>query len=248
MDSSYAEKTFADPNPLKRFAHRRRLRDALGLITTSHEPRRVLDFGAGNGELLKRAVEIWPGAELMCYEPDAGRMNQAREHLAGVPGVSFLDSTDQLSGIRADTIFCLEVFEHLPEPESDEAFGHMRRLLGATGQAVISVPIETGLPALVKGLFRMMRRYGEFDAQARRIARAVLARPVSGRPRVRLESGSDYYLHHLGFDHREFERKLATRFRILKHCCSPMGVFGPALNFEISYLIESRDEDGPTPT
>jgi hypothetical protein len=189
---------------------------------------------------------MWPGAELMCYEPDAGRMSQARDHLSGVPGVSFLDSADQLSGIRPDTIFCLEVFEHLPEAESEKAFGQIGRLLRAKRQAVISVPIETGLPALIKGLFRMMRRYGEFDAQARRIARAVLARPVFGRPRVRLESGSEYYLHHLGFDHRQFERKLATRFRILKHCCSPIGVFGPGLNFEISYLIESRDGNGPT--
>jgi hypothetical protein len=47
----------------------------------------------------------------------------------------------------------------------------------AGGHLIIGVPVEIGFPALYKGLFRMWRRFGAFEASWRDVWDCVAHRP-----------------------------------------------------------------------
>jgi hypothetical protein len=175
-------------------------------------------------------------------------LQQARDNLAGLRGIEFTDSISGCPPGSVDLLFCLEVFEHLPVAESEQALHTIGRLLGAAGHAVIGVPVEIGLPALYKGLFRMLRRYGEFDAKPGHILRCAMGRPPANRPAVELMPGAHYHLHHLGFDHRRFRERLHREFRAVRHSVSPLRWGGAWLNAELNLLVAGSPEpsrDGP---
>jgi SAM-dependent methyltransferase len=175
----YADITTRDPNPVKRWLQGRRFSDALKVLNGARlgDSLRVLDFGAGNGELVRQMVRIAP-IEAFVFEPTPSLMAEARQNLAGQDSVVFLHSLDSVEPGTFDYVFCLEVFEHLPEGEMVKAIAEIHRLLKADGVAVIGVPHEVFLPAMIKGLFRMSRRYGDFDA--RRPGNVLAA--LCGRP------------------------------------------------------------------
>lgn len=237
---SYAEKTFSDRNRIKRLLQRRRLCDALRLAKGLQTPRRIVDLGAGNGELCKQLAQCYPDAEIVCYEPHPDIMAQARENLAGVANVSYCTNPGQLPQGPVDMVFCLEVFEHLLPAEQVRVLDIMQRLLGRAGRAVIGVPVETGLPALYKGLFRMARRFGEYDARPGHVLRSMIGRPPMDRPAVELMPGAYFYLHHLGFDHERFRRQLAEWFEIARASFSPLPALGGWINAEACYVVAPR--------
>src|SRR5918997_1631267 len=112
----YSEKTTQDRNPLKRFVQRRRLADALS--TLRHlDPGfsgRLLDYGAGGGELTGMLARRFPASNVVCYEPEPDLFEEAKEDLAGLRNVELVSSFEDLKGRRFEYAFCLEVFEHLP--------------------------------------------------------------------------------------------------------------------------------------
>ncbi len=235
---AYAYLTTLDPNPVKRWLQRRRFADALGVLRYSRQGGRlrVLDFGAGNGELVFQMRNV-ASVDASVFEPAPFLMAEAREKLAHVNSVVFVESLDSLESEAFDYVFCLEVFEHLPEKETTAAIAEIHRLLKPGGLAVIGVPHELFLPALFKGLFRMGRRYGDFDARLRNIIAAFLGRPPSQRPAMDLYPGIPYHFHHLGFDYRALERSLRTRFQLLKKWFSPFPILGATLNSEVYFLV-----------
>jgi SAM-dependent methyltransferase len=234
---SYAKKTFEDSNSVKRYFQKSRLKAALRLAGPIRDPGVIVDFGAGNGELCKHLAVKFPMAEITCYEPHPELMEQARENLAGASNVIFAGEPSQLPVSSTDLLFCLEVFEHLPEPEFGAAMKQVDSALADDGVAVIGVPIETGMPALYKGLFRIIRRFGEFDTRPRNIISALVGRPPTDRPVVELLPGSWFYLHHLGFDHRRFRASLGARFKLLKFSASPFPILGAAINSEANFVV-----------
>jgi SAM-dependent methyltransferase len=237
---SYAAKTFADRNPVKRLFQRARLNDALHLARGVVRPRLIIDFGAGNGELCRLLSRQFPGAGIVCYEPHPELLAEALENLAGVEGVTFLSDPERLPRASADLLFCLEVLEHLPEREFDVALDQVEAMLAGDGVAIIGVPVETGFPAFYKGLFRVMRRPGDFDARPGNIVSAMLGRPPGERPAVELMPGSWFHLHHLGFDHRRFRRELERRFEVQRHSASPVPWLGEAVNSEVTFRVKNR--------
>ena len=236
---TYEGITIRDPNPVKRWIHGRRFSDALKVLREARPgtPPRVLDFGASDGELVRRMAD-GPPVRAWVYEPEADALSQAKRKLAGLDWVTLADSLDGLEPGSFDYVFCLEVLEHLPAKETDEALAAIGRMMKPDGRAVIGVPLEIGLPALAKGLFRMSRRYGSFDAAPGNIARAVVGRPPAQRPAREVYPGYYYYDSHLGFDYRSLARRLADgRFEILGKWCCPLPWLGTLLNSELYYLI-----------
>jgi hypothetical protein len=67
---------------------------------------------------------------------------------------------------------------------------------------------------MLKGLFRVCRRYGSFDAIPRNIFAAFRDRPPSHRPITDISPGVAYHFHHLGFDYRTLEDQLRVRLRL----------------------------------
>ncbi len=238
---TYENITFSDPNPVKRWIHRSRLTRAIALVESFPEPRSIMDFGAGNGELCKRLASRYPHAKTICYEPIPAQLVEARQNLANVRGVSFLSDMDGVEAGSLDLIFCLEVFEHLPPAEMQGAFSDLKRVLAKDGHLVVGVPVEIGVPALYKGVFRMMRRYGEFDATARNVAACVIGRPPD-RPVHKFDDRHGFYYHHTGFDHRRFLSSLRAVFDVCSMSASPfprLGVLNPEL-----YAVAKRKKIG----
>jgi SAM-dependent methyltransferase len=238
---AYADLTVRDPNTVKRWLQRHRFADAIGMLPlTGAEPLRILDFGAGDGELVRLAAVRRP-IEACVYEPTPRLMAEAKEKLSGMPGVTFAASLGTVASERFDYVFCLEVFEHLPPAETDAALAELHRLVKRDGFVIIGVPHELFLPALFKGLFRMTRRYGAFDASPKTVLAAVMGRPPSDRPSMEIAPGFAYYGAHLGFDYRELERKLPARFHVVRRWFSPVPVLGSVLNSEVYYLLQKTD-------
>jgi predicted SAM-dependent methyltransferase len=82
-------------------------------------------------------------------------MVEARGKLAAFDSVTYAESLGSVESESFDYVFCLEVLEHLPAKETIAAIAEIHRLLKPAGAAVIGVPHELFLPALVKGLFRV---------------------------------------------------------------------------------------------
>lgn len=239
---AYADITTRDSNPVKRWLQHRRFSDALAVLanTDATATLRILDFGAGDGELVHQMVSI-NRVEPWVYEPTPSLMAEAREKLAASGSVRFVEDLGLIESESFDYIFSLEVFEHLPEKETAAAIAGIHRLLKPAGLAVIGVPHELFLPALCKGLFRASRRYGEFDASPGNIFKAVTGHPPQQRPVAEIHPGLRYHFHHLGFDFRVLERMLKQRFQLRRKWFSPVPMLGAVLNSEVYFLLQKAN-------
>lgn len=237
---AYSDITFKDKNPIKAWLQSRRLVVAAQMGNSHTPPTSIVDFGAGNGELCKLLAQRFPQAKLICYEPTPNLLEEARANLADLPQVVFCDAIEQVPSGSADLVFCLEVFEHLPLKETQAALAQFNRVLTEQGQAVIGVPVEIGLPALYKGIFRMSRRFGAFDASISNVLRATFGRPPTQRPVAEIAPGFAFHFDHLGFDHRQLHALLAAQYIVKKTTTSPFSLFGPWLNPEANFLLQKH--------
>jgi trans-aconitate methyltransferase len=235
---SYADITRNDRNPVKRFLQRRRLSDALSLIKEPAQPRTIIDFGAGDGELCRILASRFPKARIFCYEPAPSLREDAVALLRDIPQVVIAAAVDALPQGAGDLVFCMEVFEHLPDQQTADALKAIHRLLSPEGTALVGVPVEVFAPAMLKGMFRMTRRRGDFDANVSNIVRAALGFPPRDRPVAEIMESAPYYYQHLGFDHRRLRRQLKERFRILRTVGSPVKAFPAWLNSEVYFLLQ----------
>jgi PPOX class probable F420-dependent enzyme len=245
--SRYSGITVHDRNPVKSYLQRRRLRDALSVLDDLGEDfaGRILDFGGGSGELSRILAGRFPRANVFCYEPSPVLLEEAKQNLSGFKNVVFLRSLRRLKYRRFSYVFCLEVFEHLPRRETVHTIREINRLLGREGTLVVGVPNELFIPALIKGLFRMTRRYGSFDARPVNVLRAALGRPPKRRPVREITPGLPYHFHHTGFDHRKLRIKLSETFELARQFASPVG--GVLLGTEIYFILRKRDRRARRP-
>jgi SAM-dependent methyltransferase len=234
---TYSNLTFKDKNPIKRWLQSRRLIAATQLAN-GMSPECILDFGAGNGELCKLIALQFPKAKIVCYEPTPYLMAEAKENLAEFSQIHFVTDVTQMIDSSVSIIFCLEVFEHLPEVETEVALGQFERLLTSDGNVVIGVPIEIGIPALYKGIFRMLRRFGNFDASFKNVLLAALYSPPADRPVTEIAPGFAFHAEHMGFDYRKLQAALQKRFSVQSVKTSPFSFFGTFLNPEANFLLQ----------
>lgn len=234
----YASLTTQDRNPIKRRLQNLRLQHSLHSLkeTKPDFEGNMLDFGAGNGELFKRLAHRFPAATMYCYEPTEGYRQQAIANTGELVNVKVIGSTQQVPVESFDYIFCLEVLEHLPDVEIDKALAEFKRMIKVEGRIIIGVPIEIHLAALLKGLFRLNRRFGEDDARFGNILKAAIGKPPMNRPVEDLESGVPYIIRHIGFDYRRLRERLQSMFVIEKEYGSPIPLLPDCINFE-KYFI-----------
>jgi len=234
---SYSDITINDPNPIKRFLQRGRFNDALKLYPSILDDYTVLDFGGGDGELVLRLAESDSKSKFICYEPADSMFEQAKQKLSGKERISLINTLTPIPPNSIDLIYSLEVFEHLPEKEAIDALEAIHTLLKPKGFLIIGIPNELFFPALYKGLFRMFRRYGEFDATLINVLQCVVGKPPATRPVGEISPGQDYHFHHLGFDHRKLKDKL-SKFIFLKCTYSPFPMLGEWINPEVFYVLQ----------
>ncbi len=240
---SYSEITFRDKNPVKRWLQRQRLDSAITLCSRlKRPPETICDFGAGNGELCKSLAEHYPNTTIICYEPTPKLLLDARQNLNSVSNVEFIQDIRSVSLETLDLVFCLEVFEHLPPEETAHALQTISDLLTPDGTVVIGVPVEIGFPALYKGLFRMLRRYGAFDANWKNVAFAFLMQPPKDRPVSEIAPGLRFHHAHLGFDFRSFRETVRSHFKLKRVSASPFAALGSWFMPELYFVAEKADK------
>ena len=237
---TYAQITTGDANPLKRWLQGRRLDDALRHALAargSDWPTRALDFGGGNGALSLRLHSQRPSCEIACFEPASSLRAEAEQLLAGTD-VAVLAAIEP--GDHYDLVLCCEVLEHLPPAEARQALSDAHAVLAPSGRLVVGLPNELFGAALVKGLFRMARRHGEYDARFGTIAAATIGRPRLDRPVQQLD-GLAFIYHHAGFDYRLACRQLEeSGFRITGSFGSPFPALPLWCNTEIYLVCTAR--------
>lgn len=238
---SYASITFSDKNPFKQWLQRQRLVTAMKLCGEALEnaPQTMCDFGAGNGELCKLLAARYQSAKLICYEPAPYLLSEARENLSAIARVEFWQDIQNVALGTLDVVFCLEVFEHLPPEETIQALQTISDLLKPDGIVILGVPVEVGVPALYKGLFRMSRRSGAFDANLKNIVSAFFYRPPGNRPTTEIAPGIRFHCEHIGFDFRRLKKALGSYFKLRRVSASPFAIFGSWLMPEV-YFVASK--------
>jgi len=238
--SHYANITFNDRNGIKRWLQRKRLTESLRLVGPTFQPNCIVDYGAGNGELIKTLATLYPAAKIICFEPTTNLMEEAKKNLNGIPNIIFTETVETIAASSVDLLFCLEVFEHLPSKETEDAFSVFKRILSDRGKIVIGLPIEVGIPSLYKGLFRMVRRFGAYDARIGNILRSFAYLPPRHRPCGEIAPGFSYHFDHMGFDYRAFKADLRKHFVIDRMEGGPFPAFGALFNPEINFLVRPK--------
>ncbi len=245
---SYADITFLDKNPIKRWLQAKRLVSAMNLCShLSREPEVICDFGAGNGELIKLLAIRYPNAKLICYEPTPSLLEEARNNLSDIAKVEFYQDITGVALDCVDVVFCLEVFEHLPPDETYDALRKMYDVLKRKGVLIIGTPVEIGIPALYKGMFRMLRRYGSFDATIKNVWLSFLKRPPSERPCSEIAPQFKFHFEHMGFDFRRLKQIISMHFRLREMSTSPISWVGTWIMPEV-YFVAEKTSHGRSPS
>lgn len=107
------------------------------LIAALH-PRWLLDVGCGSGYTAKLLKERAPGLVVHGVDISGVALQRARAHVDQVWQVDLDKSELPVPSGRYDTVACVEVLEHLYDP--DHALQEIARVLVPGGHAVLTVP------------------------------------------------------------------------------------------------------------
>src|SRR6185295_7203547 len=137
----YAKKQIHSRSALISWSHRGRFATGLRLAGEVGGVR-VLDYGCGDGTFLAMLLQTQSAPQLAVgAEVHRSLVDDCRTRFKGHARLRF-DLVDDLSRPEVhgsfDTIFCMEVFEHVVEPAP--MLDRLHRLLAPGGALVISVP------------------------------------------------------------------------------------------------------------
>lgn len=209
---------------------------------------KLLDYGCGDATFLDsvadRVAEGW-GADVA---PD--QLADCAKRLAALPHLHFCH-VDELTGPRHDAAYdvvtCMETLEHCTEPVVERVLADLNRLCAPAGRVVISVPIETGLPFLLKYALRTLagwrglsdyaqyERYPLGDAVRMLTARSatVVRRPVYGPP------GRESHSHY-GFNWRRLRERVRAVLRLDRTHFSPLGWLDGVVSSQAWFVCRPR--------
>jgi SAM-dependent methyltransferase len=151
-----------------------------------------------------------------------------------------LDCAEYLGGY--DVIVCMEVLEHVVE--RDVVLESFERLLSKSGRLVISVPVETGLPLVVKEVVRHVagwRKLGDYPGNTAYSFREYFASVCAGsrqhlvRPIHKDGTGRSFH-DHKGFNWLVLRQALSRRFRIERVVSSPFMWLPPHLASQVWFI------------
>jgi glycosyltransferase involved in cell wall biosynthesis/SAM-dependent methyltransferase len=228
-EGHYYRKQLGCDSSVIAWSHRSRFEVGLGLIGTA--PRKLLDYGCGDGTFLAMAADrigTGCGADI-----DAAQTDEARRRLASYTNLQFCTIPDLSAPVHSsayDVVTCMETLEHCLEDVVQIVLRDLARLVAPDGRVIISVPIETGPTFLLKLLVRKAaawrglsdyRHYESYSgADALRMIfagkRGPIARPVHGGP------GSPSHSHH-GFNWKALREQVREHLVIESTHFSPLG-------------------------
>jgi SAM-dependent methyltransferase len=245
----YAAKQIFCRDRLIAWSHRRRFELGLTLARTL-TGKRVLDYGCGDGTFLALLMAgDAPPALAVGAELEGFQVEDCRARLGGRPGLRFL-SIESLDDPRHDGAYdgvvCMEVLEHVVA--LDTVIDRLWRLLADQGTLLVSVPVETGLPLLIKQTARRIagwRGIGDYPGSSPYTVREYLAgvfagpRPHLVRPVYGAETDRPFH-DHKGFNWMVLRDRLSTRFVIERLVASPLPWLGPHLATQVWFVGRKR--------
>lgn len=234
----YSSYTHGDSFAPKRWAHQRRFDDALKLVA-SRKPASLLDYGCGDGFLLKLARERWPVARLVGYDPLPNMAAQARQLLVGT-SINIVEQLNEVTPETFSVVTCLETCEHLVPEELERVLTDIERLLDSQGLAIFSVPVELGPVSLVKNIYRALRRKKYENLTLANVLSATFGRAPTQF--VNMALGHPYIFSHIGFDHRKFQRQLENHFMVVRIVATPWPGLGAWLNPTVNFVVQLKQQ------
>lgn len=245
----YARSQLYSPSSLIAWSHRGRFAAGLHLAGQVGGGK-VLDYGCGDGTFLALLAES-PGAPATAVgvEIQDAVVEDCRRRFIGHPTLRFgLVEDLRRPGEAAsyDAIYCMEVLEHVVDP--DPLLAEFEQLLAPGGALVISVPIEIGLPVVAKQLVRRIagwRGVGHYPGTTGytplELLRSVCAGPAQhvARPVHRREDGSAF-CDHKGFNWRRLRVQLQQRFDVVRESTSPLPWLGPQFGSQRWFVARKR--------
>ena len=249
-EGHYARKQLLSKDRLIAWSHRRRFETGLRLARPLAAGRRVLDYGCGDGTFLALlaggrpapagAVGAEAGAELV---EDCRRRHGARQPLRFVHADE-LDAPEHRAGY--DLVVCMEVLEHVVGPE--RLIERLAALVAPGGRLLASVPVETGLPLVLKQAVRRVagwRGIGDYPGTAPYTAgellRGVFAGPRQhlARPVYETPAGRPFH-DHKGFNWMFVRGLLARHLAVERTLGSPLLWLPPHLGSQAWFLARKR--------
>src|SRR4051812_6930803 len=244
----YAGKQIFSRDRLVAWSHGRRFATAVALAGR-FAGQRVLDYGSGDGTFLALAMmeggapALGVGAELNAHTVEECRARYVQEPRLQFVQVADLDRSEHAG--QYDAVFCMEVMEHVVDWEPEIA--RLKTLLKSGGTLIISVPVETGLPLVVKqGVRRIAgwRKVGHYPGTSPyslgEMARSVFASGTQHLTRPVFDSGSGPFHDHKGFNWMVLKARLARDFTIERVEASPFGWLGPHLATQAWFIARRR--------
>jgi SAM-dependent methyltransferase len=249
-EGHYAKKQILSKDRLISWSHRARFEVGLRLAREYAAGRRVLDYGCGDGSFLAMLTEgsdaVTPrtavGAELSdgLIEDCRRRLGERLDFLL----VAELDKEKHRGAY--DLVVCMEVFEHVVD--AAPVVERLERVLAPGGRLVISVPVETGLPLLVKQAARRVAGWrgigdypgtsgytlGELWAGVVASTRQHITRPVHIAP-----DGTRFH-DHKGFNWMRLRETLAESFHVERTLGSPVAWLPPHLGSQAWFVLRGR--------
>jgi SAM-dependent methyltransferase len=244
----YARKQLFSRDRLIAWSHGRRFDTAVGLAR-EFAGKRVLDYGCGDGTFLAltmmtpEAPALAVGAELTREAVNDCRLRYCTEPRLQFAQVKDLDSVDHVG--RYDAVFCMEVMEHVLDWEP--LLERFRKLLVPGGTLIISVPVETGLPLVVKQIVRRIagwRKIGHYPGTSSyslvELAQSIVAGAAQHLKRPVFDSGGGPFHDHKGFNWMVLKGRLNERFILERVLASPFAWLGPHLATQAWFVVRLR--------
>lgn len=248
-EGHYARKQIFCRDWLISWSHRSRFEIGLRLAQ-QFSGQRVLDYGCGDGTFLamlmasSEAPSMAVGAELHSVSVEDCRARLGNQPQLRFELVAELHKPEYTHAY--DAIICMEVLEHIVNVEP--VLDLFTRLLAPSGKLLVSVPVETGLPLLVKQAARRIAgwrgigaypgitpyTFGEFMASIFAGRRQHITRPAHQG-----EDGMPFY-DHKGFNWIALRDKLEQQFIIERVLSSPVQWLSPQLASQVWFVARRK--------
>jgi len=249
-DGHYATKQIFSKDRLIAWSHRQRFEAGLRMAAR-FAGQRIIDYGCGDGTFLalldasRHAPAQAVGAELDLFQVADCRRRLADRARLSFTAIAGLD--DEVHRGAYDAVVCMEVLEHVVDVTT--VMERLWRLLADDGTLLVSVPVETGLPLLVKQATRRAagwRGIGDYADTSPYTWEEYRASVFAGRaqhitrPIYRPDGGGTPFHDHKGFNWRTLQDRLAAWFDIHEVVASPFPRLGPQFATQIWFTGRKR--------
>jgi 2-polyprenyl-3-methyl-5-hydroxy-6-metoxy-1,4-benzoquinol methylase len=124
------------------------LLEAITEILCRYEPKRILDFGCGDGRLIKELAQMnWGLDEIIGVDISERALCFARAFAWGDSRVHLFQSIDEIdrSLLPVDAVVAMEVFEHIPPSGLSTVIERLHTVLRSNGILLVTCP-TTNIP------------------------------------------------------------------------------------------------------